>query len=198
VATMNDDGGILRKIACRGLPALLVFGAGWFLLSRAVGGWGAAPQLLLGLACIVLAAIIAGPPLARLLAEPTGSLFYPIRRYDRPLPMYSVPAARRKEGRYEEAMQGYRDIAERHPGEVKPYIEMIDIAVTDMQDPDKAEAVFHQGLEALRKDDDRQALHKMYHALRSRLETRRERQKPRKLTLRRSRTTGRETSANGS
>ena len=69
------------------------------------------------LACIILAF-----PLASVLAAPFGTFFLPGDRYLRPLPMYSVPESLRKQDRIPEAMAKYREIAEKYPKEVKPWV----------------------------------------------------------------------------
>jgi len=119
--------------------------------------------------CVVAGAIILAPPLARLIAEPTGNLFYPSRHYDGPQPAYSIPQAKRARGQYEQAMAGFEKIAEDHPDEVKPYIEMIDIAIVNLKDPDRANAIYQRGVSLLSKEDDKAVLPRMYGAIRTRL-----------------------------
>lgn len=148
------------------LPALVIGGLGWWLLATASGGFGATPRLLFGMGFIVMAAIVVAAPLARLIAEPTGNLFYPAKRRSRPLPMYSIPQAKRKQGHYEEAIAGFEQIAADYPGEVKPYIEMVDIAIMDLKDPDRAKAIFQRGVATLKKHEDQETLARMYRAIR--------------------------------
>ena len=120
----------------------------------------------------VAGAIIVAMPLARLIAEPAGGLFLPTRRLSRKLPMYSIPQSRRAKGLYEEAMAGFEKIAQDYPGELEPYIEMIDIAILDLKDPDRASRIYQQGVSRLKKDGDKEALERMYTAIRSRLNAR--------------------------
>jgi len=168
---MNDYRDILISLAWRLGLAAPVFALGWFLLASAEGGWAASPRLLVGMACIVVTAIILAPGLARLVAEPSGSLFYPGKRLGRPAPMYSIPQSKRKKGLCDEAMAGYEKIAAEYPGETKPYVEMIDIAIVDLRNPELAETIFRRGVSAAEKEEDRAALSKMYEAIRSRLKS---------------------------
>ena len=168
---MNNYREILVTLAWRATVALLVLGLGWLLLATAKGGLGAMPQLLLGMALIVIAAIIIAPSLARLFAERSGNLFYPSMRFDGPQPMYSIPESRRKKGLTQEAFDGFLAISREHPQELKPYIEMIDIAIMDMRSADLAESTLHHGLQTLDSEQARGSLSRMYKAISSRLET---------------------------
>lgn len=117
----------------------------------------------------VVGAIIVALPLARLIAEPAGRLFWPEERFDRPQPMYGIPESLRAKGRYEEALAGFEQIAADYPGEVKPHVAMIDIAIVDLKDADRAQAIFQRGVEGLKKQEDKETLARMYSAIRTRL-----------------------------
>jgi len=161
------------RLLKRTLLALPCFALGYFLLLRAGGGFLRVFALgLLGCACILIGAIILAFPLACLIAEPLGNLFYPGERFNRPLPMYGIPQAKRAKGLYEEAIAGFEKIAEDYPNEVKPYIEMIDIAIRDLKDARRAGAIYHRGIAALKKEEDRANLTRMYGAIQSRLNAR--------------------------
>lgn len=155
---MKDYQVILIRFALRLLIAVPFF---W------VGGTGlafvASPFFILAGALIVAA------PLARLLAEPLGHLLFPGKHYDRPQPIYGIPLARKKEGRYEEALAGFRKIASDYPDEVQAWVEMVDVAVTSLNDGQRALAIFQEGMQALRKPEQRQQLERMYAAISSRL-----------------------------
>lgn len=141
---------------------------GWFLISRRAGIQGTAGFVLLAVALFLAGAVIVGPALARLLAEPWGSFFAPEAYYDRPQPMYGIPEAKRHKGQLEEAMQDYDAIAEQYPRDVRPYVEMIDIAVRELRDETRAQAVYERGMQRLRREEDRTHLSRMYQAIRSR------------------------------
>ena len=166
---MDNYREILISILKRAVPAVAVGGLGWWLLANASGGWGATPRLLFGMACIVATAIIMAPPVARLVAEPSGSLFYPGGRFSRPQPVYSIPQSKRAKGLYEEALTGFEAIAEEYPTEVNPYIEMIDISIVNLKDPDRAKEIYQRGMYLLKKDNDKEVLATMYSAIRTRL-----------------------------
>jgi hypothetical protein len=82
--------------------------------------------------------------------------------------MYGIPQSKRKSGAYEEALAGYEAIAENYPDEVQPYLEMIDILLVDLNDPDRAHGVYQRGYLRLRKEEDREALARVYCAMRTR------------------------------
>ena len=167
---MNNYRDILISLLKRTVPTLIVGGFGWWLLATASGGWAATPRLLFGMACLVGAAIMIASPMARLVAESSGNLFYPGRRFDRPQPMYSIPEARRASGFYEEAISGFEKLAEAYPDEVKPYIEMIDISILNLKDPERANEIYRRGVALLKKVEDKEALATMYSAIRTRLD----------------------------
>jgi len=153
---------ILIQFAVRILVAIPLFIFGWYLIASAKGGWSAVPQLFFAMGCFLGFAVIIAPPLARLFAEPAGSLHYPTIEPDRPQPVYSIPESKRREGLYEEAISEYEKIAKDFPDEVKPYIEIIDIAVFDLNDPARGESVLKKGLSSVKNDDDRDLLKIMH------------------------------------
>lgn len=120
-------------------------------------------------ALILIAAVVLAFPIAGLLAERTGGLFWPGRRLDRPLPMYSIPQAKRTQGLYEEAIALYEKIAEDYPRETQPYIDMIDICIVNLKDPNRAYVIYDRGMQLLKKDKDKEALTTMYKAISTRL-----------------------------
>ena len=155
----------------RGLPAGAGFAVGtWILLGA--GESGNVLQMLLGFAFFLVAAILLSGPAARLLAEPMGSLFWPRRYSDRPQPMYGIPQARRAKGQLEEALAEYEKIAAAHPDEVRPWLDMIDLAIHDLHDAARAQALFERGVAALKNPDDRDLLAKTYAEIRTRLDVR--------------------------
>ena len=138
---------------------------GWSLMATAEGGMAAAAaQLMFGVAFVITGATIVALPIARLLAEPAGSIFFPERYNERPLPNYSIHQAKRKQGKPREAISGFEKLLEEYPQEVNAYVEMIDIAVVDLQDRELAEKILRKGQATLEKAEDREGLQRMYRA----------------------------------
>ena len=159
---------LLASLLKRAIFPGTLFAVGtWILL-----GAGNIAQMLLGLFLFLVAAILISGPLARLLAEPTGNLFWPRKYYDKPQPMYGIPQARRAKGQLEEALAEYEKIAAAHPDEVRPYLEMIDVAIHDLRDADRANAIFQSGLARLKNADDKDRLAQAYAETRTRLDVR--------------------------
>lgn len=165
---MSNYGDILRSIGIRGILGVPIFVGGVLTLFAAHGNANVGGGFI-GCGLIIAAAVMLGGPVARLIAEPAGSLFYPTMKSDRPAPVYGIPAARRARGLYEEAIAGYLQIAAEFPGEVKPYIELIDICIRDLKDAGRANQYFQDGMAALQQEGDREALARMYSAIRTRL-----------------------------
>lgn len=169
---MNNYREIIVSLLIRlavGTPFLVI---GLVILARAGGSASTAHGYAMGLfgcAGVILGSVILAFPLASLIAEPVGSLFYPGRRSSRPSPMYGIPESKRARGLYEEAMTGFEKISEEYPDEVKPFIEMIDISIVNLKDPERANAIYRHGAAVLKKREDQEALARMYSAIRSRL-----------------------------
>lgn len=126
---------------------------------------------MLGLGLLIAGAIPLAVMLGRRVGQGVGSsLYFPSAENDRPPPVYGVAETRRARGEYEEAMALLDGIAEEHPRELRTYVLMIDIAVTNLCDAARAEAAFRRGLAALRGEPDRTALENIYEAVRTRLD----------------------------
>lgn len=162
---MNNYRPILEALGLRALLATP-------FLVLAVSFAGKGTLAILTPFCLVAVAVILAPPLARLFAEPASGLFYPAGHFDRPPPVYSIPESKRAKGLYEEAIAGFEKIAEEYPDEVKPYVEMIDIAIVCLKDPGRANAIYQRGMSKLCKDDAKEVLARMYSAIRTRLNAR--------------------------
>lgn len=160
---MSEFRDIFRQFGWRLLLALpfFVLGAGGRLIGAPAEanplGAGLAAGLL-STASILVGAIIVARPLARLAAEPWGALFFPSAQFDKPQPMYGIPEARRKEGKFEEAIAGFAGIAEQDPQEVRAYAAMIDVAIVNLKDLPRGEAILAEGLTALTQREDRERL----------------------------------------
>lgn len=155
---MNEYRPILLSLAGRLLLAALLIVGGWLLLGR---------QLLLAPVLILIGAFVVARPIASLVGETTTSLFYPNTHFDRPQPIYGIPEARAKEGRYEEALEGYEAIVREHPHEVRAWAGLIEVAGGRLHDPLRAHRYFEHGLAALRSAESRTALSNVYEALQS-------------------------------
>ena len=166
---MSNYPGILGHLALRLIPASVLFGIGWFITTTTRDLFLGVVQLLLGMFCFLMAATLIARPIARLIAEPAGSLFFPSDRFTRPQPMYGIPESKRKKGLFEEAMADFEKIANDYPHELKPYIDMMDIAIVDLKDAERANAIYQRGISALKTTEDKETLARMYRAIRSRL-----------------------------
>ncbi|NQT92915.1 MAG: hypothetical protein HQ559_09150 [Lentisphaerae bacterium] len=164
---MSEYAPLFVKLGIRLLFALPCFG-------MAVYAFRWAPTPLHALAYIVPfvvgGGLIVAPAIGEILAEPLRSLFYPGTRASRPGPVYSIPQSKRANGLYEEAMRGFEQIAANYPDDVKPYVEMIDMAVVNLRDGERAKMIFYRGLAELQKDEDKATLKQMYEATITRLQ----------------------------
>lgn len=118
---------------------------------------------------VTVGVIVLAPAITAIFAQPFSSLFYPSDRFDGPQPMYSVPQSRRAVGAYEEAMSGYEKIAEKYPDEVKPYIEMMNIAILDLRDVERAKLILDRGQALFRDEGTRRVLQQSFDAVVTRM-----------------------------
>lgn len=85
--------------------------------------------------------------------------------------MYGIPQSRRAKGHLEEALAEYEKIAAAYPNEVRPWHEMVAIAIEDLRDPDRARYIFERGVAVLKNPNDRDRLAQTYSEIRTRLDT---------------------------
>ena len=159
----------MRLLIC--LPLLGIAMYCW-AQSTSLGGPGGAGFRLVSIGCIGIIAIYLAFPLAQTFAEPVGGLFWPDQRNKRPLPIYGIAESKRVQGLYEEAFDAFEGIAEAYRDEIKPHIQMIEMAIIDLKDPERAEAVYRRGMARLRKQDARKVLTHMYETTLPRLHSR--------------------------
>ena len=130
-----------------------------------LGGIG---MVLAASLCFMIAAIFLAGPMAAFLAQPFGNLFFPADEYDRPQPLYSLAEAQARRSEFETAMTTYEGIAESFPGEIQPWLGMIEIAVQSLNDMDRAQRIFERGVAALPTPEAKETLAVMFRGIRSR------------------------------
>lgn len=97
-----------------------------------------------GMLVLFIGAVIVAPLITEILAEPFRAIFYPDSRADGPAPLYGIPSTKKARGQYEEAIADYRTIAVQFPKETKPYFGMIETAIVNLHDPDRARTFLHE------------------------------------------------------
>jgi len=160
---MDDRRDILIALGWRLLVASALAAAGWHLSAPTNSEYR-----FLGLACVVAAAIVIAPPLAALVAEPTGSIFFP-RHPARCEPAYSRANATRLQGRYEDAIAAYQSIADEFPDELRAHVAMMEITLIDVGDTERADAIVKRALAALCGEASRHELLRRRSAIKAKL-----------------------------
>lgn len=112
-----------------------------------------------------LGGVFLAPWVAERVADPVGNLFMPDRRFDRPQPMYSIAEGKRARCEFAEAMAQYEDILVQHPGDLRCYIAMMDIAATDLRDPELAESIYRRAIHDIERKKDRETLKQAHEEL---------------------------------
>jgi len=114
---------------------------------------------------IIIISIFMSFPAARRIAEPWGGIFFPAERFKQTKPMYSIPESRIANGMYEEAMAEYEKIILEYPSEMKPYLDMMTVAMDYLRDPDWANTIYQRGMQTLEDKRIKEQLTQAYHAL---------------------------------
>lgn len=125
------------------------------------GDFGIIFGLLFGLG----GALIVFPKVTDFLSEPFRALIYPLRRFDKPVPMYSVPMSKRVKGDYTGALEYYEKMEVEYPGDMEIYRGMLELLVLEMKDPAKASQVFQRALRSLKTTDKKDGLARIYHGM---------------------------------
>jgi hypothetical protein len=141
---------IIRR--CIGIP--LLFSYPWL--------GGISPFLAL-LGCILIA-----PDIAGYFSKFAGNILWS-RREGKERPLYGIPESLVAKGKYAEAEKEYEKIIQEFPNEVKPHVDMINIAVRWLNDGQLAEELYRRGMGLLQNPADRDKLTESYSAIRTRL-----------------------------
>lgn len=168
---------ILVSLAWRALFAAPFFVAAGFLIRLpfpfSVSFTGA---VLIG--CIILAF-----PAARLASQALFQFLYPAEHFDRPPPVYGIPESKVAKGLYEEAMTLYERIAEQYPEEIKPYLDMLEIAAKHLQDRQRTIQIYNRAIAHFPDPQTHALLKEAYDAQISRFDPVREWQQPGNIHL---------------
>ena len=157
---------MLRSLFWRIFPAAAALAAGYALMTAGSSISG----IFLGLICCMVGALCLAVPIAELGALVWERLIWSKPYYDKPQPMYGIPQARRVQGRFGEALAEYETILAAHPDELRPHLDMVEIALLDLRDPELAHALYERGRERLKKPADKEALARVYAETLTRLE----------------------------
>ena len=151
---------LFRRVAVRFLIASPLFFIQVFLIY-----WWPGFGVIAGLPFGFGGALIVLPRLLDLLSEPFRALFYPLERLSKPVPMYSVPKAKRARGAYSDALQDYEIMERKYPGDMEIYRNMLELLVLEIKDPEKASDVFQRALISLKKTEEREGLARVYEGI---------------------------------
>ncbi len=124
---------------------------------------------LVGVYLTLLGCILVAPDIAGWLSKDIGGLLWS-RRRPTPTPLYGIPESLVARERYEEAERAYEEIIREFPDEVKPHVDLINIAVTRLHDLELAKKLYTRGLATLKDQESKNVLTRMYSAIASRIQ----------------------------
>lgn len=145
-----------------GIPLILVYP-----LSLSVGILFPG-SLVVSICVMAVGVILISPEILSFLSDSAGSLLWP-RTEVTPTPNYDIPEALVAQGKYKEAEAECERIMAEFPDEVKPHVDMLNVAVVWVNDAEMAARIYDRGMKKLRRVADREVLTRMYKGIKSRL-----------------------------
>ncbi len=144
------------------LGVLLVLGGGRGLLVSA--GEGDTGGMLIYWLVTTVGAFFLAPMIAERVADPVVRFLYGGKRGSLK-PDLSIPQAHRKFERYEEALETLEAIVAETPDHLDAWVEMVDIALSDLGDHERARLALHRGLKSLSDPEERTLLKQAFRTL---------------------------------
>jgi len=112
--------------------------------------------------------VLIAPDIAGYFSRFMGNILWR-HREGKPQPLYSIPESLVAKGKYAEAEIEYEKIIQAFPDEVKPHVDMINIAIRWMNNGQLAEKLYQRGMSLLKNQADRDVLTEMYTSISTRL-----------------------------
>ncbi len=141
---------------------LVAAGLRWMLQASGARDSGG---LLLAYAVVITGAVFLAPLIAQKAASPVARLLYAGERRRKPEAGLSVPQAHRKFRRHDKALEALEEVVAEAPDCLEAWVEMVDIAVTELHDHDRARGYVRRGRLALPSADAREALSRAFQVL---------------------------------
>ena len=154
-----------RKTVIRLLIRFIIAGlATWYgryLIVTAETGVIDVSRLFAAMLCFVVAALVVAPQLLGFVADVTGGVIGGSFG-GKSRPYYRLAADRRARGRFAEALAELEKIVAEYPQEVDAYLEMLAIAMSDLNDFEQARGICLRGKKALSSREDRELVASAY------------------------------------
>jgi len=113
-------------------------------------------------------ACLIAPDIAALASRAFMSSLFPHRKGEL-RPIYGIAESLAARGKYAEAEEEYEKIIQQFPKEVKPHIDMLNIAVMRLNDGLLAEQLYQRGMNLLKDPVSQNTLTEAYNSIRTRL-----------------------------
>lgn len=117
---------------------------------------------------VLLGCVLVAPEAVGLLSSMIEGMLWP-HHESKPKPLYGIPETLAAKGKYAEAEQEYEKIIQQFPDAIKPHVDMINIAITRLNDVKLAEKLYQRGMDSLHVHESRETLTRMYEAIKTRL-----------------------------
>lgn len=116
----------------------------------------------------LLGCVLIAPDIAGYFSRIAGRLLWSGKAGDI-RPMYGIPESRAARGKYVEAEQEYEKIIQAFPNEIKPHVDMINIAVVRLNNAELAEQLYQRGMTLLQDPIAKETLTQIYDTIRTRI-----------------------------
>jgi hypothetical protein len=149
-----------------GLGASLVFGT--YLVSklgRQDNLLGSFAYVLLLHAVLIVVSIILSIPFSDSIGNWFSGLLFPTTEFERPQPIYSFPEAQAIRGNFAGAMALYEGMVREYPEEVRPHLEMMELAWGPLKDGNRAGEIYEKARKIFRSKTQRAELEKFWQLL---------------------------------
>ncbi|WOO41228.1 hypothetical protein [Rubellicoccus peritrichatus] len=162
---VEDYYGLVKHLLKRCLIALPVFVFGGIVIAYALGrssAFAALGPTLIGVCCLIVGSCIIAEPIARIIAEPSGGIYYS-RNQAKELSHTALCNARIQVHRkyYKSAKAAYESMISTCPRDVRPYKDLIVMYLDKLNDRQEALQVYEKSLKHLNKKD-RESLFLMF------------------------------------
>ena len=143
------------------------------IIRRILAGLLAAPFFILAsqgrlpmwaVAAAAIGFILLGPDTASFLSHSFDSILWS-HRLGGKRPMYGVPESLVQRGRFDEAIAAYEKIIAEYPGEMRPHMGLIEVAIVRLNDRVLAAKFFERSLAQLKDPADQAKLKDIYSAI---------------------------------
>jgi hypothetical protein len=120
--------------------------------------------LIVGVGLMVVGAMFMARSIINIIIQPFMGMLFPDETYVPPA-LYSLPEMYLRQDRAADAAAEYEKILKHHPDEANAHIFLIEVALTRLKDPHRAEKTHRHGMRKIKDETQRKLMTDWYEAL---------------------------------